>query len=222
MTKARILADYVAGGTTAAEFDYMDGVTSNVQTQMDAKAPTASPTFTGTIGGGAIGSAVTGFTGIKEADMWRMTSNFTGNTSLNDNMERVDDATFSKIGTGMSFTNGGDASWTFPNTGIWLIQASAKNYYNGNSAYNFVEIQGYNGSSWDVLTLASSAIPGASNSIDDWCQVNTHASACIDVANTTNNKIKFEFSFAASSSVIVIGDSNYNRTYFTFIRLGDT
>ena len=40
MTKARILADYVAGGTTAAEFDYMDGVTSNVQTQLDAKAPT--------------------------------------------------------------------------------------------------------------------------------------------------------------------------------------
>ena len=43
MTRARILADYVAGGTTAAEFDYMDGVTSNVQTQMDAKAPLASP-----------------------------------------------------------------------------------------------------------------------------------------------------------------------------------
>ena len=49
MTRARILADYVAGGTTAAEFDYMDGVTSNVQTQIDAKAPTAGPTFTGTV-----------------------------------------------------------------------------------------------------------------------------------------------------------------------------
>jgi len=52
MTKARILADYVAGGTTATEFDYMDGVTSNVQTQLTAldtaKAPLASPTFTGT------------------------------------------------------------------------------------------------------------------------------------------------------------------------------
>ena len=47
MTRARILADYVAGGTTAAEFDHMDGVTSNVQTQLDAKAPLASPTFTG-------------------------------------------------------------------------------------------------------------------------------------------------------------------------------
>ena len=49
MTRARILADYVAGGTTATEFDHMDGVTSNVQTQLDAKAPKAGPTFTGTV-----------------------------------------------------------------------------------------------------------------------------------------------------------------------------
>ena len=47
MTKARTLADYVAGGTTAAEFDYMDGVTSNVQTQLDAKLPLAGGTMTG-------------------------------------------------------------------------------------------------------------------------------------------------------------------------------
>jgi|13_taG_2_1085334.scaffolds.fasta_scaffold50199_2 hypothetical protein len=33
---------------TAAELNYMDGVTSNVQTQLGAKAPLASPTFTGT------------------------------------------------------------------------------------------------------------------------------------------------------------------------------
>jgi len=47
MTRARILADYVAGGTTAAEFDYMDGVTSNVQTQLDAKLALAGGTMTG-------------------------------------------------------------------------------------------------------------------------------------------------------------------------------
>lgn len=34
--------------STAAELNYVDGVTSNVQTQLDAKAPLASPTFTGT------------------------------------------------------------------------------------------------------------------------------------------------------------------------------
>ena len=47
MSRARILADYVGGGTTAEEFDHLDGVTSNIQTQIDAKAPIASPTFTG-------------------------------------------------------------------------------------------------------------------------------------------------------------------------------
>lgn len=34
--------------STTAELNYTDGVTSNIQTQLDAKAPTASPTFTGT------------------------------------------------------------------------------------------------------------------------------------------------------------------------------
>lgn len=33
---------------TAAELNYVDGVTSAIQTQLDAKAPTESPTFTGT------------------------------------------------------------------------------------------------------------------------------------------------------------------------------
>tara|TARA_B100000497_G_C7566389_1_gene341459 strand:+ start:36 stop:509 length:474 start_codon:yes stop_codon:yes gene_type:complete len=33
---------------TTAELNYTDGVSSNIQTQLNAKAPTASPTFTGT------------------------------------------------------------------------------------------------------------------------------------------------------------------------------
>jgi len=34
---------------TVTELNYTDGVTSAIQTQIDAKAPTASPTFTGTV-----------------------------------------------------------------------------------------------------------------------------------------------------------------------------
>ena len=34
---------------TATELNYVDGVTSSIQTQLDAKAPTASPTFTGLV-----------------------------------------------------------------------------------------------------------------------------------------------------------------------------
>jgi hypothetical protein len=54
---------------TAAELNYTDGVTSNIQTQLDAKAPIASPTFTGTltattvdINGGNIDDTVIGAT----------------------------------------------------------------------------------------------------------------------------------------------------------------
>lgn len=52
-------ADVRVGGLTASsltignvsdtEFSYLDGVTSSIQTQLNAKAPTASPTFTGTV-----------------------------------------------------------------------------------------------------------------------------------------------------------------------------
>jgi len=51
-TLAPNLSTLTIGGTditaTAAELNYVDGVTSAIQTQLDAKAPTASPTFTGT------------------------------------------------------------------------------------------------------------------------------------------------------------------------------
>lgn len=41
----------ITGAVTAThtQLNYMVGVTSAVQTQLDAKAPTASPTFTGTV-----------------------------------------------------------------------------------------------------------------------------------------------------------------------------
>jgi hypothetical protein len=39
---------------TTAELNYVDGVTSAIQTQLDAKAPLASPTFTGTVNAAAM------------------------------------------------------------------------------------------------------------------------------------------------------------------------
>ena len=38
-------------GISDTEIGYLDGVTSAIQTQLDAKAPIASPTFTGTVSG---------------------------------------------------------------------------------------------------------------------------------------------------------------------------
>jgi len=47
---------------TVTELNYTDGVTSAIQTQLNAKAPLASPTFTGTV------TLPTGLTGIIRAD----------------------------------------------------------------------------------------------------------------------------------------------------------
>ncbi len=47
------------GDVSNTELQYLNGVTSAVQTQLDAKAPTANPTFTGTVTVGASGIAFT-------------------------------------------------------------------------------------------------------------------------------------------------------------------
>ena len=44
-----ILAGAAAAGVSSTEFRRLNGVTSNIQSQLDALTPTASPTFTGTV-----------------------------------------------------------------------------------------------------------------------------------------------------------------------------
>ena len=57
VTELNVL-DGIPGTLTATELGYVDGVTSAIQTQINTKAPIASPTFTGTV------TLPTGLTGI--------------------------------------------------------------------------------------------------------------------------------------------------------------
>jgi hypothetical protein len=54
------------GSTTNTELGYVHGVTSAIQTQLDAKSPIASPTFTGTVTVSSSGVAFTDGTQTKE------------------------------------------------------------------------------------------------------------------------------------------------------------
>ena len=45
------------GSVSSTEIGYLDGVSSAIQTQLDTKAPLASPTFTGTVNAGAISAS---------------------------------------------------------------------------------------------------------------------------------------------------------------------
>lgn len=46
-----LTANTSIGSVDSTEISYLNGVTSAIQTQLDAKAPTANPTFTGTVAG---------------------------------------------------------------------------------------------------------------------------------------------------------------------------
>jgi len=82
-----ITGTFEIGGTevtaTATELNYVDGATSSIQTQLDTKASSASPTFTGTVTFSDV--TVEGSTTFSE------TVNFTGTTQVN--------------GTDVDFTN---------------------------------------------------------------------------------------------------------------------
>ena len=59
---------------TTAELNYVDGVTSAIQTQLDSKAPVASPTFTGTVTTAALSGTSATFTTTDTSDNLTLTS----------------------------------------------------------------------------------------------------------------------------------------------------
>jgi len=161
------------------------------------------------------GANLTGLSsGLSGADMWRLTANFSSNSTITNNLERVDDANFSKIGTGMS-TSGG--AWTFPETGIWLVRCNWGAEINGVSdPFMDISTSSDSGSSWDEDGKCYAGSVGSG-----WMKINTSAEIIFDVTNVSTHKIRFRI-VNANSSVLTQADTNRNWTYFTFLRLGDT
>jgi len=161
------------------------------------------------------GASLTGLSsGLSGADLWRLTSNSSGNFVVNSNVERSDDAHFTKIGTGVSHSSG---KWSFPDTGIWLVRV---NWGAENNAVTdpifYISTTSNDGSSWDVDAKCYAGSIGSG-----WMKMSTSAEIIFDVTNVSTHKVKFEVG-NANSNVITQSDTNNNWTYFTFFRLGDT
>jgi hypothetical protein len=70
---AAIDASKIASGSVSStEFQYLDGLTSSIQTQLDTKASAASPTFTGVISSalGSVAAPSYSFTGDSDTGVW--------------------------------------------------------------------------------------------------------------------------------------------------------
>jgi hypothetical protein len=153
--------------------------------------------------------------GITEADMFRLTASQSGGTNadITTNLERVDDATFSKIGTGMSLSSG---IYTFPSTGLYEVTCSAMILSSSDSnSYVIAKVSSDSGSSYDdIFQLNNGDTAGTSST-------NAMNGSLVNVTNASTFRIKFTTSSMGGSSY-VMGETASNYTMFKFIRLGDS
>jgi len=154
--------------------------------------------------------------GITMADQWRLTTTFQVSSTafITSNWERVDSNGYGKIGTGMSESSG---VFSFPSTGIYLVRIVVNWYSSGGGTnYNRISIQTTtNNSSYNPAANSHSGVES------DGQYNNMSAEIMFDVTDVSTHKVKFE-SAASNTRPRVLGDTDHNRTYVTFIRLGDT
>jgi len=170
----------------------------------------SSATLTG------IGTATTN--GITEADQWRLNADITSdgtNQFITSNLERIDTSGQGTLGTGMTESSG---VFTFPSTGIWIVRSVMS--FQG---IDGTEVAMTNSIYVTVNNSTYSRIALNQNGNNSGSQQNMSAmtETFIDVTNTSNVKVKFEYS-SVNTGNRILGLTTENRTCFTFIRLGDT
>jgi len=161
-----------------------------------------------------------GIDGITVADQWRLTTDYSFNTSslvyVSSNLERIDTTGQGTIGSAMTESSG---IFTFPSTGIYLVSANYQFVRNGSSQWIQSVISGTtNNSSYASFADQEGSISQVSSSNTS---TTTNPSTLVDVTDTSNVKVKFGVAGAAGP-ISLKGNTSYNYTFFTFLRLGDT
>jgi hypothetical protein len=157
--------------------------------------------------------------GITVADQWRLTSDLSLSsgveTTITTNLEQVDTAGQGTIGTVMSQSSG---IFTFPSTGVYLVCFTVSGNINADTRYIQARINvTTNNSTYNPVAINSSFNQQSSGSDSD---SNSVTQSLIDVTDTANVKVKF--SILSANNATASGNSTYNYTHMTFIRLGDT
>ena len=166
------------------------------------------------IGSGISGVTVGNF--ITMDDMFRLTANQSGGTNavITANFERVDDASFSQIGTGMTESSG---IFTFPTTGLYhVFYTGFIRANNDPNAMLYAQVSTNSGGAFDDVALANGGEQGSGNS-----QTTAYSHFFVNVTNTSTFQVKFLTTSMAGNSFLA-GDTAQNYTSFSFVRLGDS
>ena len=152
--------------------------------------------------------------GITVADEFRITANVTSNSQpVSSNIERVD--TTGQAGMTDNQMSESSGIFTFPLTGIYLVKFSAVGQAAADDVIQIAIQATTDNSNYNYFTYASSQARSNTS------QMTLNCNTLIDVTDTSNVKCRFDmYSIASGSSFF--GETTYNASYMTFIRLGDT
>lgn len=159
-----------------------------------------------------------GVGGLTEADGFRLISDMSSSGAVITNIERIDDATFSKMGTGMSVSSG---AYTFPSTGLYQVSVIATiQIASSTSTDLFASVEGQvssnSGASYDTVFEAIGGYEGSNTKFDTIV-----SSTLVNVTNASNFKFRF-VTDSFSSGTNLNGNTDINHTAFFFVRLGDS
>jgi hypothetical protein len=154
------------GGVSATELVYLDGVTSNVQTQLDAKlaistaastyAPLASPTFTGTV----VLPSTTSIGGVSATEIVYLDGVTSNVQTQLDGKAGLASPAFTGTPTAPTASTG--TNTTQVATTAFVQQTSFNNSlpFQGGNAGKYVTTDGTN-ASWATITIPAQVYPGA-------------------------------------------------------------
>jgi len=154
--------------------------------------------------------------GITMADQWRLTANTNSgvNAYITTNWERVDDTSWSGIGTGLTESSG---LFSFAQTGLYLISGNFVIYVEAGDAAAGVALETTNNNS----TFLTDAIGYAGNEGSVAAYGMASFQQFFNVEDVTNYKFKF-VSSSFSGTTVIIGNTTYSVSGFTVTRLGDS
>jgi len=152
--------------------------------------------------------------GITEIDVWRITNNQTSDAvPITGTWER-DHTDWSVTGTGMTESSG---IFTFPSTGVWRIMYHGRLYVNNTDSITGLLKYTVDNSTYNI---------GAEMNFSEQLSTSTglypsiNCEYIFNVTNTSTHKVNFTIQ-GLDTNNYMIGDGDANRSFVSFLRLGD-
>jgi len=151
--------------------------------------------------------------GVTIADQYRLISNQSSSVAAANNLER-NDRLFATVGGGVNFDQP-TGIFTFPQTGVYNITFTVQgNIFSGAGAsFGLIEVDS-GSSGWLQVNMINLGRPASGSEMQ-----NSSGTSFVNVTDAATFQCRF--GMYPSTGSFFEGISNANRTFMTFMRIGD-